>query len=77
MSTVLKVQLPVNNSNPFAIFFNNNQTTIGLIKINDNQDLIAELMGENNSISYCQCEVFNGRITKVLKHVTENEFFGG
>lgn len=74
MITVLKVQLPVNKSNPFAIFFNNDQSIIDFIKIDENKELMNQLMGESKTISYCKCEVNNGRITEVLQHVTEKDF---
>ena len=74
MITVLKVQLPLNNSNPFAIYFNKDKTVSGFIYIERNKKLIRGIMGKNNLVSYCKCEVVNDKIINVIEHVTEKEF---
>lgn len=75
MITVLKVQLPLDN-NPFALAYNNPKCSEDFTKLIslEEKELISELMGENTSVSYCKCEIENGKIVKVLEYVTRQDF---
>jgi len=73
----LKVQLPVNKElHHHALYNNKDNTHLGLIDMNKDKELIDELM-QGKEISYCKVEMENGRIIKVLDHITEKEFLEG
>ena len=76
MITVLKVQLPLNTSNPFAIAHNNNGSFRMIINMNKDEDLINQIFKEKRIclISYCKCEVEGSKIIKVLEQVSDLEF---
>lgn len=79
MITVLKVQLPISTSNPFAIAYNNKGTFREFIDISENEELINEIFKDKTFCltSYCKCEVKGSKIIKVLEQVSDLEFLLG
>lgn len=77
MKEILKVQLPVDKTlHHHALYNNRDNTHLGLIDMNTDKELIDELM-QGEEISYCKVEMENGKIIKVLDHLTEKEFLEG
>lgn len=77
MKTVLKVQLPLINI-PLVLVRNTKGTFYQFIDMDEEKELVNELLKDkekSNLVCYCKCEVENGKITKVLDHVSDIEYF--
>lgn len=79
MITVLKVQLPLIKV-PLALVRNAKGTFYQFIDMDKDKELVEELLKDKNNsdlVCYCKCEVENDKITKVLEHVSDIEYFLG
>jgi len=73
--TIIKFQKPLAGNMDGILAYNEDRSVMTFIATDDK--IVNDIFPDKDSVkTYCQCEVNNGKITKVIKQITdESDFF--